>query len=152
MSEAADALLDVGVSVPLLSIKIPGRKRPIALRMVMRRPTLGGQMRLARKFLELGFTYEEIEAFDATEETAFMATRGRCLSEMVALCLLRGYWSGRLLYRPLAAWIRWRVETRIIRGVLMQYISLLGTQSFTTFIKYLDATHPMKPSHTARGS
>lgn len=152
MSEAADALLDVGVSVPLIRLRIPLRRKPLTLRLVMRRPTLGGQIRLARKFLELGFTYEEIEAFTPSEETAFMATRGRILSELVALAALGGYYTGKWLYKPLSFIIRWCVAQHLIKGVLMQYVRLLGTQSFTTFIRYIDATQPMLMSQQMKGS
>lgn len=40
--EGAAALLDRGVSVPLKEVRIPFRKKPLKLRIVMRRPRLGG--------------------------------------------------------------------------------------------------------------
>lgn len=36
--EGADALLDIGVSVPLKAFHIPFRKSPLELRVTMRRP------------------------------------------------------------------------------------------------------------------
>ena len=45
--ECADALLDGGVSVPLKRWSVPFKKRPLELRVIMKRPRLRGQMLLA---------------------------------------------------------------------------------------------------------
>ena len=52
--EASEALLDIGVSIPLLQWKIPFKKKLISLRLTMRRPCFGNQIRIARKFLSMG--------------------------------------------------------------------------------------------------
>lgn len=44
--EGADALLDIGVSVPLKAFHIPFRKSPLELRVTMRRPYMSGQILL----------------------------------------------------------------------------------------------------------
>lgn len=36
--EGADALLDIGVSVPLKAFRLPWRKTPVELRVTMKRP------------------------------------------------------------------------------------------------------------------
>ena len=59
--EGAAALLDRGVSVPLKELRIPFRKKPLKLRVVMRRPRLGGLMRLARVYLSLGVTADRMK-------------------------------------------------------------------------------------------
>lgn len=82
--EGAAALLDRGVSVPLKDIRLPFCK-PLRLRVVMRRPRLGGLMRLAREYLLLGVTAAQIEAFSKEEEMAFIATHGKQVSRMIAL-------------------------------------------------------------------
>lgn len=143
MQEAADALLDVGVSVPLAHIKLPWTKKPLRIAVTMRRPTFGGHIRIAKLFLALGFTYEEIEAFTPEEQTAFIATRGHILSQMVALCILRGYWSGLIMAKPLAWVLRWCVRDTYLIAALNQYIRLMGTQSFKTIIRYTGLTNPM---------
>ena len=51
--ECADALLDGGVSVPLKRWRVPFKKRPLELRVTMKRPRLRGQMLLAREYLKL---------------------------------------------------------------------------------------------------
>ena len=42
--EGADALLDIGVSVPLKAFHIPFRKSPLELRVTMRRPYMPGHI------------------------------------------------------------------------------------------------------------
>lgn len=83
--EAADALLDIGVSLPLFSFRIPWRKRPVQLRLMMRRPTLGTQIRLARIYLGMGVTADEMSRYDRHEELAFVAMHGTAVSRMIAL-------------------------------------------------------------------
>ena len=50
--ECADALLDSGVSVPLKRWKLPWLKRPVEVRVTMKRPRLRGQILLAREYLK----------------------------------------------------------------------------------------------------
>ena len=52
--ECADALLDSGVSVPLKRWKLPWLKRPVEVRVTMKRPRLRGQILLAREYLKMG--------------------------------------------------------------------------------------------------
>jgi hypothetical protein len=94
--EGAAALLDRGVSVPLKDIRLPFRK-PLRLRVVMRRPRLGGLIRLARVYLSLGVTAEQMNKFTKEEEMAFLVTHGKQVSRMVAYTLCRGWISRRLL-------------------------------------------------------
>lgn len=68
--EAAEALLDVGILLPLLRFRLPGGREWV-LRVTMRRPCLGGQMRIVRHYLKLGITAREWDAFSEDEERAF---------------------------------------------------------------------------------
>ncbi len=54
--EGADALLDIGVSVPLKAFHIPFRKSPLELRVTMRRPYMSGQILFARTYLSGPFS------------------------------------------------------------------------------------------------
>ena len=87
--EAAEALLDIGVSLPFF--KIPFTRKVV--RLTMRRPCLGGQIRLARLYLQTGVTYERMLEFTKHEELAYMALHGRRVSKMVALTICRGAFS-----------------------------------------------------------
>lgn len=151
--EAADALLDVGVSLPLFRIRLPFARRSRSIRLTMRRPVLGSQIRIAKKYLSLGFTYEEMEAFSKEEELAFLAGHGKTVSEMVALTILRGYVSG-WFYKPLAFVLRWFVRDEFLQGANLRFVSLMGTKSFENIIRFAEAYNPLKPSlsHEAKGS
>ena len=96
-AEGTAALLDRGVSVPLKELRIPLVKKPLKLRVVMRRPRLGGLIRLARVYLSLGVTAEQMKKFTKEEEMAFLAAHGKEISRMIAYTLCRGWISRRLL-------------------------------------------------------
>ena len=70
--EAADTLLDRGLSVPLLTLRLPWRRKPWQLRAVMRRPRLGGMLLLAREYLALGTTAAEFARMTREEQMAFL--------------------------------------------------------------------------------
>lgn len=152
--EAADALLDVGVSLPLLRIKIPFRRKSLQIRLTMKRPCLGNQIRIAKLYLETGTTHEAMERFNKHEELAFMALHGVRISKMVALTICRGKLSGWLL-TPIVAWLlRWIVDDRWIQGANLRFITLLGTKSFMNIIGSVELVNPLAPrtSQKRKGS
>ena len=110
--EGADALLDIGVSVPLKAFHIPFRKSPLELRVTMRRPYMSGQILFARTYLSMGITSEEMWGFSKEEEMQFLASHGKAVSRMVAYTLCRGPFSRRVLLRPVAWLIRNFMEQR----------------------------------------
>lgn len=152
--EGAAALLDGGVSVPLKELRLPLRKKPVKLRVTMRRPRLGGLIRLAGVYLKLGVTAAEMEKFTKEQEMAFIAAHGKDISLMVALTLCRGWWSRHLLLRPAAWWIRHWMETRYLMACMRKFVLLLGTDPFTSIIRSAERTNPMKPrlSQARKGS
>lgn len=151
MQEAADTLLDVGISLPLAIIPLPFGQR-IRLGITIKRPTLGSLIRISQHYLRLNTTMEEIEQHTTSERIAFLAEHGKTLSEVIALCCLRGKVSGRLLYRPLAWLIRHLVKEEIRLTMVLTYMQLINTQSFTTFIGFWGVTNPLMPSQHERES
>ena len=152
--EAADALLDVGVSLPLLQVKIPFRRNPVRVRLIMRRPCLGNQIRIAKLYLETGVTHEAMERFNKHEERAYLALHGKKVSKMVALTICRGRFTGWLL-TPVVAWLlRWMVDDRWIQGANLRFITLLGTKSFMNIIGSVERVNPLAPrtSQKKKGS
>lgn len=152
--EAADALLDVGVSLPLLQVKIPFRRNPVRVRLTMRRPCLGNQIRIAKLYLETGVTHEAMERFNKHEELAYLALHGKRVSKMVALTICRGRFTGWLL-TPVVAWLlRWMVDDRWIQGANLRFITLLGTKSFMNIIGSVERVNPLAPrtSQKKKGS
>jgi len=151
---AAEALLDRGVSVPFKEVRIPFTKRTWQPRVTMRRPRLGGQIRIARIRLGMETTADELDGFTPEQEDAFMARHGRALSRMIALTVCRGWLSGIVLAPLVAFIIRWRVDERFILAAHDTYISLLGAKSFSPIIRSAEILNPMKPtlSHKRKGS
>lgn len=152
--EAAEALLDIGVSLPFKAVRIPFTGKRFALRMTMKRPCLGNQIRIARHYLKIGATYEQMKVFEKHEELAFLATHGKRISKMIALTICRGAFSGWLL-SPFMAWfIRWFVPDAFIMGANLQFITLLGTKDFMNIIRSSEIANPLRPrlSQKRKGS
>lgn len=147
--EGAEALLDAGVSLPLFEIGFG--KRKWRFRGVMRRPTLGGQIRIARLYLKLGVTAAQMRNFDKDAQMRFMAEHGKTLSRMVAVTLTRGY-VARHCFEGLTAWfLRQMVEPRFLLGAVIKFVLLLGTNSFTAIIASAETANPMKPRTSRHG-
>lgn len=142
--EGAAALLDRGVSVPLKELRIPFRKKTVKLRVVMRRPRMGGLIRLARVYLSLGVTAAEMEKFTKDEEMAFIAAHGKAVSHMIAYTLCRGWWSRHLLAGLAAWWVRHFMEPAYMDAAMRNFVFLLGTDPFTRIIRSAGRTNPMK--------
>lgn len=139
--EASEALLDVGVSVPLKPIQLPFRKKRLLLRLTMRRPRLSTQIKIARLYLSLGVTYAELEALDKDGQMCFIAEHGKTISDMVALTMCGKWW------KPvwLVSWIlRHWVDNLYMQVAMMKFVLLLGTESFTNIIRSAEMTNPMK--------
>ena len=139
--EASEALLDVGVSVPLKPIRLPFRKKRLLLRLTMRRPRLSTQIKIARLYLSLGVTYAELEALDKDGQMCFIAEYGKTISDMVALTMCGKWW------KPvwLVSWIlRHWVDNLYMQVAMMKFVLLLGTESFTNIIRSAEMTNPMK--------
>ena len=144
-AEGTAALLDRGVSVPLKEMRLPWRRKPLKLRVTMRRPRLGGLIRLARIYLSMGVTSAEMEKFSKEEEMAFIARHGKAVSGMIACTLCRGWWSRHLL-RGVAAWaVRQWMEPAYMWAAMRTYVLLLGTAPFTSIIRSAERTNPMRP-------
>ena len=152
--EAAEALLDIGVSLPLKEIKLPLLKRPLQLRLTMRRPFLSTQIRIARLYLNLGTTYAQLQQMTKDEEMRFLTAHGKDISRIVALTVCRSPLRARL-FAGITAWVlrNW-VEDRYLRAAMVQFVLLLGTEGFTNIIRSAEMTNPMKLrlSRNKRGS
>lgn len=151
--EASEVLLDLGVSFPIYSLRLPWRKQPWQLRLTLRRPTLGSRIRIAREHLRMGVKAADMEAYDKEQQLAFVAQHGKAISRLVSYALVRSpLW---LWCIPLVAWwLRWWIDERMLSVVFMQLIRCMGTEAFTAIIASVEQTNPMLPqtSHTTKGS
>ena len=154
--EAAEALLDAGILLPLLRIRLP-RRHEWVLRVTMRRPCLGGQMRIVRHYLKLGITAQQWAAFSEDEERIFFRQHAKRLSLMLALTICRGYLSGMLL-APLVAWlIRWKVPPEYRIEAQRWFRKMRGTRDFTSIIASAERINPFRyetsrPTRAGKGS
>lgn len=142
--EVAEALLDAGVSVPLKPFRIPFRKKPLVIRLTMRRPRLSTQIRIARIYLTLGVTAEQMEKFTKEEEMRFLADHGGDIARMAALAVCCTTLRSRLAGRPLAWVFRNWVDPPYLMAALTQFVMLLGTKSFTNIIRSVQMTNPLR--------
>ena len=156
--EAAEALLDAGILLPLLRIRL-SRRHEWVLRVTMRRPCLGGQMRIVRHYLKLGITAQQWAAFSEDEERFnFLGPSLRiACSLMLALTICRGYLSGMLL-APLVAWlIRWKVPPEYRIEAQRWFRKMRGTRDFTSIIESAERINPFRyetsrPTRAGKGS
>ncbi len=142
--EGADALLDIGVSVPLKSFRIPLRKSPVELRVTMKRPYMSGQILFARTYLSMGVTSEDMWNFDKEQEMRFLAEHGKKVSRMLAYTICRGAFSRRFLLWAVSWFLRNFVEQRYLIGTVKRFVSLMGTDPFIPIIRSAERTNPMK--------
>lgn len=152
--EAAEALLDRGVSVPFKDFRLFWSRKPVTIRMTMRRPTMSAQIEIARLYLSMGVTTEEAVSMPKMRQMAFLSTHGKALSRIMAYTVCRGYVS-RHIFVGLLAWvIRNFVEYKYQIAAVRNFESLMGTDPFIPIIRSAERTNPMKLrlSRRKRGS
>lgn len=105
--EASEALLDVGVSIPF-KVRLPfTRKKFTLFRVTLKRPYLGGLIRIARLYLQTGVTFEELGSYTKEQELAYLAQHGDRLAGMIAYMVCR---REKAVFAPLMKWfIKWFV-------------------------------------------
>lgn len=152
--EAAEALLDRGVSVPLKRVRLPLTKKSWTVRVTMRRPRLGGLIRIAELWRRTGVSSTELASMDSGKQMAWIAAHGREVSEMIACTLCRGALSRRL-FGGIAAWaVRNMMDMDMTAGAMRSYVGLLGTRPFESIIRSAEKLNPMLPrlSQERKGS
>ena len=152
--EGADALLDAGVSVPLRSFRLPFVKKPLEWRVTMRRPCLAGQIGIAKTYLEMGVTSDEMWGFTKEQEMGFLAEHGEQIARMIALTICRSPLQRKLLLRPTTWAVKNWMSNEHLLGAMRRFVSLMGTDPFTSIIRSAERTNPMRLrlSQRKRGS
>lgn len=148
--EGAEALLNVGVSLPLRDFKVPFRKAPLRLRLTMKRPTMAVQIQIARTWLSVGMTLEEFEALDYDGQMQFLVNHGKKLSRMIALTMPHWWLPTRVLSWFIRHYMKWDYQ----KGAFEKFVTLMGTEPFTTIIRSAEIANPLKArlSHRKKGS
>ncbi|RRC97466.1 hypothetical protein [Prevotella sp. OH937_COT-195] len=138
--EGAEALLDAGVSLPLLDLRIPLRKQPVRVRLTMKRPTLARQIKIAHAYLTMDTTAADLDAMDVDGQMRFLARHGKTLSNIIALTM-----DCRWLPVCVLSWlVRHRMKWEYQKAAFREFVLLMGTQSFMTIIRSAEMTNPMR--------
>ena len=102
----------------------------------------------------MGVTYNDMKEYTFEQNMQFIAEHGVTISRIVAYTLVRSKFLGRLLNRPVAWWLRWRVHPMFLQEAMFQLLTMLDPKSFQTIISSVEMVNPMKPnlSRSCNGS
>lgn len=134
--KATDALLDIGVSVPLRTIRFRRWKR--TPRVTIKRPPLGGLLRILRVWLSMEVSSKDISEMDESARLQFVEKNGKKLAKMVSLMLCRGWLSGRLLAPFIRYFLLWRTHPDTLLLATVTFVELQNTKSFKTIIELVE--------------
>lgn len=151
--KASALMLDMGVAIPVRPFRFLYRKRK-PRNVVMRTPGLGGLLRIGNLYLRMGVTYEELKNNTYEQSMQFLIDHGVAISRIVAYALVRSSFWGKLLNRPVAWWLRWRVHPMFLQEAMFQLMAMLDPKDFMSIIKLVEMMNPTKPSlsHSGNGS
>jgi hypothetical protein len=150
--EVAEALLDEGVRIPLKAFRLPFRKSPVRLRVTLRRPCLGTQIRIARLYLKTGVTYEQMSTYNKEEQMRFLVEHGSKVSRIIALTICRGAVSG-YIFSGIVAWLlRWLVDNIYLEAAFDRFVSLMGSRPFENIIKSVQTSNPLTPLNLSQSA
>ena len=116
----------------------------------MKRPPLGGLLRILRVCLKLSATPEELKELNEADTVAFMAKNGRAVAQLVALSVWSGYFSGKF-YRLLAWWLLWRCHTNVLFHAALEFIDRIDSRSFTNIIRSYASHNLLRPNLSQKG-
>lgn len=142
--EGAEALLNAGLSIPIMEFRLPFKKHPVRLRVTMKRPCMSGQLEIARTYLSMGITSAEMTGFCKEEEMQFLVKHGKAVSRIIAYTLCHGYISRHLFISIVAWFVRNFMEERYLMHSFRVFIRLMGTRSFTSIIRSVEMSNPMR--------
>ena len=147
--KAADALLDIGISIPLRPVRF--RKWKWTPRVTIKRPPLGGLLRILRLWLTLETDVKQLEIMNDDEKLKFIAEHGRALSKMVSLMVFSGIISGRVSAPILAVLLRWRCHPDVLFYTALHFLQLQDTSSFTDIIALVEGLNVLEPKASQKG-
>ena len=146
---AADTILQKGVKV-----KVPAPffirwfKKTIALKLSS--PLEGTMHRVASYYLATGMTQDQLESLTTEEALQLQIKHGKTISRAVAVAILNGYWSGKLLTKPLAWYLRWHLKPRELYVLTTTLLLFGGVQDFintTKSVRQMKLTTPRTGQH-----
>lgn len=142
-----DTILDKGVPVPIPApffLRWFGIK---TINIVLRRPVIGNMLRISKMYLKMKVASDFGDDVNQWLET-FTKTAVP-VSRIVAIGILRGRFIGWLLCKPLAAYLRWHIDSRLqaeYAGVLVVSSGVSDFLNTIKFLKTMKITEPRKTS------
>ena len=141
---AEKIMSDAGISLPL---RLPGGRH---IRWVMRVPNLESRCRMARRYLKMGVTYEELKVYTYEQKLEFMVRHTGTVSRMVAYGIVRGRLLGRLLNRPVAWMLRTCMHPAALEEAWMLVVGTMNAVPFGDIIRLAEVMNLMSPSLSRR--
>lgn len=136
---ATKILADNGISLPL---RLLGGKH---IRWVMRVPNYESRVRISNMYLKMGVTYDDLKAYTFEQKLEFMAKHTRTVSRMVAYCIVRGWFLGWLLNRPVAWMLRSCMHPAMLEETFIIAIGIMNTVPFGDIIRLAEVMNLMSP-------
>ena len=141
---AEKIMSDAGISLPL---RLPGGRH---IRWVMWVPNLESRCRMARMYLKMGVTYEELKVYTYEQKLEFMVRHTGTVSRMVAYGIVRGRLLGRLLNRPVAWMLRTCMHPAALEEAWMLVVGTMNAVPFGDIIRLAEVMNLMSPSLSRR--
>ena len=137
---AEKIMSDAGISLPL---RLLGGRH---IRWVMRVSTLESRCRMARMYLKMGVTYRELKAYTFEQKLEFMQRHTKTVSRMVAYGIVRGWFLGWLLNRPVAWMLRNCMHPVALEEAWMIILNVMNTVPFGNTIRLAEVMNLMSPN------
>lgn len=152
--QAAETLLEKGVRIGLSApffFRLFGKKE---VGLVIRPTYLGTLEAVSALYLSLGVDLTNLEQWDIEDIHAFVHKHGKTVRRIIAIAALNGNWSVRLLTKPLASWLKWKLTPAKMLDIAGMVILLSQVDRFTNTIKLFGSmriTSPKNLSPTTTG-
>lgn len=141
----SEILLDLGVAIPFRPLRFFSKNKEGKSKVVIRRPYMGGLLRIARIYLSIGVSYKELKEYSPDEAMTFMAVHGEKVSELVTCAVLRGYFSYLLFHKPVSWLLRWRVHPIFLMEAMIQLQELTNITPFWNIIRLAETMNLLQP-------
>jgi hypothetical protein len=143
--KSSQLILDLGVAIPLRPLRFLNLKKEKQKTVVIRRPYMGGLIRMCEQVMRIGVSHEEMKQFTVEQSVEFVAKHGKEVSRIVAGAIVRGYFSYRLFNGIVAWWLRWRVHPLFLSEAMFQLVENIDINPFSNTIRLVETMNLMKP-------
>jgi hypothetical protein len=127
--QASEILLDIGVSIPMpapMLFKFFGKKE---IRVTVKRPPWGTLMRISRLWLSMQIDTDIVKKNTNEQDLALMEQHGKTVAKIVAMGIVRGYFTGRLA--SVVAWfLLWKTPPVFLMEAAFKLVTLSRVQDF----------------------